>query len=446
MDRISSLPNEMICHIVSFLSAKEAAFATLLSKRWQNLFTIIPTLRFENSQGSFTDFLDGVLALPASSRIRKFSLIFSSPVEPARYVHVNRCLCYVLKSGVLDLEFNINAKEGYLLPSDIFTCKTVVKLKLGSGFGIDFLPENALLLALKTLFLRSVRFYSLCGCSFHKLLSACSVLEELTIYDVSWEKWQWSHVVSSPTLQRLSIRRAEYSGFDGSSFGGISFDTPSLVFLRCDDFVPAEYPSVNFDSLVEAQLDLILTVDHVWAINENDPITSDPTNLIRGLRNVQILDFTAPDTKEMFYLFREAIPVFESLHRLSFSTDDVKNCWPLFPVLLKKTPNLKTLVIEGPLHCAEDEEVSHSICECLSGYSCLLSCPVEVLKINRYTGAINELEHFKHFLGKLSCLKLVKVRARSNTWLRNMDELQITSDLLMIPRASVDCKIQVKFH
>ncbi|XP_010419476.1 PREDICTED: putative F-box/LRR-repeat protein At5g15620 [Camelina sativa] len=38
MDRISNLADEIICHIGSFLSAKEAAFTALLSKRWRNLF------------------------------------------------------------------------------------------------------------------------------------------------------------------------------------------------------------------------------------------------------------------------------------------------------------------------------------------------------------------------------------------------------------------------
>ncbi|KAG7566518.1 F-box domain, partial [Arabidopsis suecica] len=76
MDRISNLPNEIICHIVSFLSAKEAAFALVLSKRWQNLFTIVQKLEFDDSiknQGSLMDFVDGVLALPITTRIRKFS-------------------------------------------------------------------------------------------------------------------------------------------------------------------------------------------------------------------------------------------------------------------------------------------------------------------------------------------------------------------------------------
>ncbi|CAH8269108.1 unnamed protein product [Arabidopsis lyrata] len=76
MDRISNLPDELICHIVSFLSAKEAAFTLVLSKRWKNLFTIIPSLYFKDwstVQGSLMDFVDGVIALPLCSRIRKFS-------------------------------------------------------------------------------------------------------------------------------------------------------------------------------------------------------------------------------------------------------------------------------------------------------------------------------------------------------------------------------------
>ncbi|KAG7561390.1 F-box-like domain superfamily, partial [Arabidopsis thaliana x Arabidopsis arenosa] len=77
MDRISNLPEELISHIVSFLSAEEAAFTLVLSKRWENLFTIIPSLYFQDwskIQGSLMDFVDGVIALPLCSRIRKFSI------------------------------------------------------------------------------------------------------------------------------------------------------------------------------------------------------------------------------------------------------------------------------------------------------------------------------------------------------------------------------------
>ncbi|KAL1189766.1 F-box/LRR-repeat protein [Cardamine amara subsp. amara] len=98
MDRISNLPDEIICHIVSFLSAKEAAFALVLSKRWLNLFTITPRLRFKDwskkVQGSLIDFLNGVIALPLSSRIKEVSLRCRERVDS---VLINRFLFVNLK-------------------------------------------------------------------------------------------------------------------------------------------------------------------------------------------------------------------------------------------------------------------------------------------------------------------------------------------------------------
>ncbi|VVB09394.1 unnamed protein product [Arabis nemorensis] len=39
---------------------EEAAFVMVLSKRWRNLFTIIPKLHFDGDEASFEDFVDGV--------------------------------------------------------------------------------------------------------------------------------------------------------------------------------------------------------------------------------------------------------------------------------------------------------------------------------------------------------------------------------------------------
>jgi len=104
MDRISNLPDEIICHIGSFLSARESAFTTVLSKRWHNLFTIVPDLHFDSSVKdgeSLTDFVDRVMALPASSRVNKFSLKwwfdedtdsaqFDEDTERAQFDQINR--------------------------------------------------------------------------------------------------------------------------------------------------------------------------------------------------------------------------------------------------------------------------------------------------------------------------------------------------------------------
>lgn len=82
------------------------------------------------------------------------------------------------------------------------------------------------------------------------------------------------------------------------------------------------------------------------------------------------------------------------------------------------------------------------VCDCLSEYYFSLSCSVKVLNINSYNGDVNDLKQMKYFLRKLSCLELVEVRARATS---TKAKLQIMADLLMLPRASPKCKIQVEF-
>ncbi|EOA26003.1 hypothetical protein CARUB_v10019406mg [Capsella rubella] len=441
MDRISNLPDEIVFQIGSFLSAKEAAFTTVLSKRWHHLFTIVPDLHFDGSVKdgeSLTDFVDRVLALPATCRVNKFSLNwwFDEDTEPAQYDRINRCLRHVLKRGVMVLTLRINGVEAYTLPSEVFTCETVTKLSLGCHFAIDSLPQNALLTGLKTLSLSYVRFYEFGRCAFKALLAAAPVLEELTISGVNWQLWKWSRTVSSSSLKRLTIMRNEWDSFDGSDFKSISFNTPGLAYLYYSDYVPREYLYVNFDSLVEATLYLCPEENYMWG--EGDEKRFRPMNLLNGLKNVEILNLYTIMTAKMFYVFREALPVFEKLSSLYVSLSNF--CWSPMPMLITKSPNLKTLEINGPLHnknfyyCEED-----SVCECVSEYSFFLSCPLEVVEINDYYGSPVELIQMKHFLEKLSCLKLVKVHSQAT----GKYKVKLIGDLQRLSRASSQCKFEI---
>ncbi|KAG7546594.1 F-box-like domain superfamily [Arabidopsis suecica] len=412
MDRINGLSDDIICHILSFLPLKEATSTSVLSMRWRYLFAFRPNLCLDDQEvgggESFIDFVDRVLAVSGNFPIRNFSIKCRMSIDTG---HVTRWMIDVLKHGVSNLDIDIIAQDVVLVPLEIFTFKTLVELKLAEGFDA-MIPDHVSLPSLKTLFLDSIWFYNSHYCVLGKLLSACPVLEGLTICGDSWQNPKCCRNVSSSTLKKLTIMCTERT-----DFWDMTFDTPSLAYLEYSDLVPRHYPFVNLESLVEAKLDLYV----------HD--VSNPTNLIKGLRNVEVLELSSHYTNETFYAFREAIPVLSKLFRLSITTDSRHYHWKLLPILLEKSPNLETLVIKGPLYT--DRYVRE--------YG--LSCPVKVLKITEYEGTFEELEQMKHFLEKLPCLELVKVRASA---INDKEKSRITKYLLLVPRSS-NCDIQIKF-
>ncbi|KAJ0237280.1 F-box domain-containing protein [Hirschfeldia incana] len=449
MDRISGLPDDVISHILSFLPLKRSAQTSVLSKRWRFLFAFSPTLNllpYKNHmrRPRFLKLVERVLYVSGNSTIKKFTLSCCR-----KGYRTKLWLRDVMnRGGVSDLDLRLGIfddededEDDHLdLPCEIFTCKTLVELKL-TGFCINELPEDASLPALKKLFLNSVQFDSLPHvCAFAKLLSACPVLEELYLYYLNWELWKRSRSVSSPSLRKLTIR-SEFNDFDGLDLGNITFDTPCVTHLDYQDYVPTSYLVVNLNSLVEAHLYLVLSVNHSYdggSAREGDNITSNPTNLFKGMRNVQIMNLLNLESMEMFNLFRGTIPVFENLLHLSISTVSVV-CWSGLVCLLNNCPNLETLTIKGPLHGPWPYDPSDLVCDCVSGYSFLLTCPVKVVKITDYGGTTGELIQLKHILEKLSRLELLEVHIRGTDDMK----FQKAKDLLMLPRASTKCQIKV---
>ncbi|KAL1220217.1 F-box/LRR-repeat protein [Cardamine amara subsp. amara] len=429
MDRISGLPDDVIRRIVRFLPANDAARVLLLGTRFKNLEF---NDKVDFFQGTFTDFVTESMALLGNNtRIRRFSLKSERGLESDR---ISSWLRDVLKRGVIDLELDIDG-YGYELPLEIFTSNTVVKMKLGKEIEIKALPKNALLPSLESLILDTDVWFSTpdgSDCVFQAVLLACPVLKELIIKEMHWEKWNWSRIVSSQSLQRLTMSRILSDDFIEDEAPSLSFDTPNLAYFEYCDVVPDAYPIVNFDSLVEAKLDLLVME------NRN----SNPRNLIEGIRNVKILDLTSPFVFEALYFFRGTMPVLRNLHRLSFTNDDNREvCWRVLPLLLDKTPNLKTLVIKGGLHYVEEPDY---VCDCLLGYWFLLSCRIEVMEITLWeNGTIEELEQVKHFLGKLPCLKLLIVNAMPRT--SDKEKLRMIKDLRSFQRASPKCRVEFRW-
>ncbi|CAJ1795370.1 unnamed protein product [Sphenostylis stenocarpa] len=186
-DRISALPDALISHILSFLPTSVAITTTVLSKRWNSLWCLCPTLSFDDSHylpdahdRNYSRFVQSVhiaiLSRHCHQTIQSFRLKCRSLLCDSTNVSV--WINVVVQRGVqhLDLSF----VKMFTLPSSVLTCKTLVVLKLNRFIIKNFSSVDFPML--KIMHLRDLTFLE--HRHFVELLSAAPNLEDLEAVDL----------------------------------------------------------------------------------------------------------------------------------------------------------------------------------------------------------------------------------------------------------------------
>ncbi|XP_057444507.1 F-box/FBD/LRR-repeat protein At4g00160-like, partial [Lotus japonicus] len=185
-DRLSLLPDPILCHILSFLPTKQSVATSVLSKRWMPLWRSVPTLDLEYSnytgnKEEYARFVHSVYAFIVSRDmhhpIQKFRLNCSfhsyDPTNVSVWVNA------VVQCKVQHLELSLctpNPLQPLPNLSSIFTCKTLLVLKL-QGTKLEPISSGSVDLPfLKLLHLQDLRF-SKRAC-LAELLSGCPILED----------------------------------------------------------------------------------------------------------------------------------------------------------------------------------------------------------------------------------------------------------------------------
>ncbi|CAH8259110.1 unnamed protein product [Arabidopsis lyrata] len=427
MDLVSSLPDDVRCHILSFLTTKESALTSVLSKKWRNLFALVPNLDLDDSEflhpeegkwerdeilDSFLDFVDRVLSLQGNAPIRRFSLRCETGVPPAR---LNRWLCKVLLRGVADLELIIEFEDGYLLPRELFVSETLVNLRLKSEFGcVHWWPgaEGTFLPMLQSLDIGCAMFF--CDDKLQELLPCFPVIEELRLVGMEWID---SHVTVSCATLTNQLLLCSTGSKTSRNPKSVSFDTPNLLSLAYSDLVAEDYPLVNMKSLFKARIILGVDEDQIARIRAPSNYLSDDdvvrrfgnvVKLMKGIQNVQQLHLHS-DTLEVLSMCCESMPVFNNVKMLGIKSDDDRG-WQAVPALLRNCPHLETLTFEGLVHDVTDK--CGDACDCIyrkeKGRS-LKSCPVKVVEIKEFRVTMKEMHLIEHFLDNFPCLKEMKI-------------------------------------
>nr|VDD57462.1 unnamed protein product [Brassica oleracea] len=223
MDRISGLSDEMLLKILLLVPTKVAVSTSILSKRWEYLWMWLPKLGYGHTYCSE----------PESKRLQCF-LDHNLPLHRA-------------PPSLLDLFMLLIWGAS---PSNLFTCKSLVILKLAGGMLLD-VPRMVSRPSLKTLKLLRVKYFK--DKTLQRLLSNCPVLEDLL--DLRKNESSGKLTVVVPSLQSLSPDIPNSHEINGYVKG-----TPAVKYFKLvDDNDKSHYCLIeHMPNLIETHLDVSL--------------------------------------------------------------------------------------------------------------------------------------------------------------------------------------------
>ncbi|CAN6559753.1 unnamed protein product [Malus baccata var. baccata] len=337
-DRISALPDALLCHILSFLPTKYAVRSTLLSKRWKNKWTSITNLDFEGGR----DFCTDEKGCHGSRHFMNFV---------GRYLDLFRIdawICTAVMRNVVELDVGIFRIAGttFQIPRSLFICKTLKVLRVWSKNVSYDPPTTGCFPSLK--FLRVTAF----------LFSICPRLEHLSIYGTSRVDVDYTF-----KLESLDIKQAATSTY-------CLKNSRSLVSASISFNYHCTRERCLFSNGAISLLAGISSVKHLSV----DPIPAYARDLpaFNNLRQLKLVLYDFNDW-DMLAVFLDRAPFLEDLalvDETKYTKKRPKLQWnqpPNVPTCLLS--HLKTVSLKG----LEGRRVDTEVAKYLLNNGCLLS-------------------------------------------------------------------------
>ncbi|CAA7062582.1 unnamed protein product [Microthlaspi erraticum] len=314
MDRISLLPDDFILHILSLLPTKNVLTTSVLSKRWRYLWKLVSKLTYfdtddNTDHGRFVRFVDRSLFLNTAPVLE--SLHFKLDRQCSE-VDIGLWIRIVAERGLRELNFEYShmIAEPCKLPRSLYTCGTLVALKLQNVSLVDVRFPVCFHL-LKTLHLDTVIFLD--DESPKKLLSSCPALEVLELDRGGGDNvYRFSVIV--PSLQRFI-----YSA-SGGGRTELVVNTPSLKYFKTFD-LGSKYVIEYLPEIVEAHVEVIC---------------SNTDDILRSLASLKRLLSCLPREPRS-----PTGCVFHQLEQLEFCTCETE--WDALISMLQHSPKLRSL-------------------------------------------------------------------------------------------------------
>ncbi|XP_057436460.1 F-box/FBD/LRR-repeat protein At4g26340-like [Lotus japonicus] len=296
-DRISTLPDEALYHILSFLPTQMAAATSILSKRWTPLWLSVPSLFFDDQSYLrnhkpylyFTKFIYATI-LDRDVPIRMFRLQCEASSSDLSGSDLKIWIKAAIQRGLENLYILLPPIPNVFRPnlsSCIFCCKTLVVLKL-VGLNVDEF-SSVDLPSLKTLHFHNVVFQE--PHYFLDLLAGCPILEYMHLTHV--------YYIYADAVDYIPSDR---------NFGSLS------------KLVRAEIHSIDFDTFVESlgidkyleDIPIFPSLTHLelmwWGCKMNWPLVLSMLKQCPMLQNFVLNMETSTDFDDVVWISPPVVP------------------------------------------------------------------------------------------------------------------------------------------
>ncbi|GMP53612.1 hypothetical protein CsSME_00019024 [Camellia sinensis var. sinensis] len=441
IDMMSSLPENVLHHILSFLTTKEAIQTSILSRRWQYLWTSISNIDLNDMsswsnrkkdkgkkkdcypmcRSSFLDFVERVLLLHDASDIKRLRLRFTVVVNSSR---LNSWISAAVRHNVEELDLSLPVQTRFVLPCCLFTCDSLVVLKL--FMDCPFKPPIFIHFSnLKTLHLSAVTFSD--DNSTQQLFSSCPVLQELELLYCGWKNLK-TITISIPTLKRLAIENEPLR--DDALSCVTKIYATNLISLKCTTNQKVDFHLCNLSSVVEAHIDLL------YRFSVQQEVASCAINLVTGICNVETLTISN-NTLSLMCVENvlDHLPTFDNMSCLELNEEFPGRLNGALMVLLEKSPKLEVLDFDmGFEPNASFDEVDLTLERVPS---CFTSC-LKAISITCFKGTPAEFHILRFLLKNATILEEMLICCSGNLPTDTNPE-ELSYHIQMLPRGSKNC-------
>ncbi|KAL6222114.1 hypothetical protein ACLB2K_005506 [Fragaria x ananassa] len=250
-DRISELPDSLLCYILSFMPTKYAVRTSALSPRWNRVWASVPVLDLDESSfsgsKSFELFVRRVLYFCNSSGVQKFTLNYG--YWPKSLSEIDGWVRIAIMHKLVELDLHVSDLSLLLIETN---------------------PKHGLM---------------------EKLVDGCPALEELAVTGSVWEE-NLGFNISVLELMKLTIHLATYIDNFIEYVSRINVNVyvraPKLEYFDLQQTVLSSCVLENSESLVKASID---PTDH--NVTEHPTFAGPATALLAQICNLKSLSLSA---------------------------------------------------------------------------------------------------------------------------------------------------------